>query len=105
MVNRASKFPTPAAPGVPGSGRGWALGAAAYVACWAAWVLFVVVLYETFYSFYRRWRFSEWFLFFTSSVRVRAGCTCAFSCSYLHDSYILALASSCANALFTQNDH
>lgn len=53
---RVSKFPNPEAPGVPGSGRNWALGAAAYIACWAAWILVVTVVYEFVYSFLRRWR-------------------------------------------------
>ncbi|OCH90396.1 hypothetical protein OBBRIDRAFT_730906 [Obba rivulosa] len=51
-----AKFPNPAAPGVPGSGRGWALGAAAYIACWLTWILAVFIVYEVVYSFVRRWR-------------------------------------------------
>ena len=60
---RLSKFPTPSAPGVPGSGRGWALAAAAYSICWFFWFFLVVILYEIVYSFYRRWRFSKLFDF------------------------------------------
>lgn len=56
--SRVSRHPNPLAPGVPGSGRPWALGAAAYIACWAAWLIFVVILYEVVYSFARRWRLS-----------------------------------------------
>lgn len=59
---------TPAAPGVPGSGRGWALGAAAYVACWLAWILLVFVIYEVIYSFYRRWRVSEYLNFVLDDI-------------------------------------
>lgn len=55
---RVSKFPNPEAPGVPGSGRNWALGAAAYIACWLVWILVVFVVYELIYSFARRWRVS-----------------------------------------------
>ena len=51
-----SKFPNPQAPGVPGSGRNWALGAAAYIFCWVAWILVVFIIYEVIYSFFRRWR-------------------------------------------------
>lgn len=51
-----AKFPNPEAPGVPGSGRNWALGAAAYIACWFAWITVVFVVYELVYSFIRRWR-------------------------------------------------
>jgi len=56
---RVARFPNPAAPGVPGSGRNWALGAAAYIACWAAWIVAVFFVYEIVYSFYRRWRVSK----------------------------------------------
>ncbi|KAL1943516.1 hypothetical protein VTO73DRAFT_3961 [Trametes versicolor] len=48
--------PNPEAPGVPGSGRNWALAAAAYIACWFAWIVAVIVVYEIVYSFIRRWR-------------------------------------------------
>lgn len=51
--------PNPEAPGVPGSGRNWALAAAAYIACWFAWIVAVIVVYEIVYSFIRRWRVSE----------------------------------------------
>ncbi|KAF7986914.1 hypothetical protein HWV62_12697 [Athelia sp. TMB] len=56
LVGRVAKHPNPLAPGVPGSGRGWALGGAAYIACWAVWLLLVVVLHDFVYSFLRRWR-------------------------------------------------
>ncbi|KXN92504.1 hypothetical protein AN958_07451 [Leucoagaricus sp. SymC.cos] len=56
MLIQVSKNPNPAAPGVPGSGRNWALAAAAYVACWLAWIICVFILYELAYSFIRRWR-------------------------------------------------
>ncbi|PFH52502.1 hypothetical protein AMATHDRAFT_2218 [Amanita thiersii Skay4041] len=56
ILLQVSKFPNPVAPSVPGSGRNWALGAAAYIACWLVWILIVVILYETVYSFFRRWR-------------------------------------------------
>ncbi|THU96059.1 hypothetical protein K435DRAFT_797661 [Dendrothele bispora CBS 962.96] len=55
ILIQVSKFPDPVAPGVPGSGRNWSLGAAAYIACWFTWIL-VVVIYELVYSFIRRWR-------------------------------------------------
>ena len=58
-ARRVAKFPNPEAPGVPGSGRNWALGAAAYIACWFAWITVVFVVYELVYSFIRRWRVSE----------------------------------------------
>ncbi|KAJ7187122.1 hypothetical protein C8R46DRAFT_1058957 [Mycena filopes] len=56
MLVQISKFPNPDAPGVPGSGKGWALAAAAYVACWLVWIFPVFVVYELVYSFARRWR-------------------------------------------------
>ncbi|KAF9447132.1 hypothetical protein P691DRAFT_632599, partial [Macrolepiota fuliginosa MF-IS2] len=56
IIIQVSKHPNPEAPGVPGSGKNWALAAAAYVACWLAWIACVVVLYELVYSFIRRWR-------------------------------------------------
>ncbi|KAI0033213.1 hypothetical protein K488DRAFT_85134 [Vararia minispora EC-137] len=52
-----ARYPNPAAPGVAGSGSGWALAAAAYVACWAIWLFGVFIGYELIYSFYRRWRY------------------------------------------------
>ncbi|KZV67016.1 hypothetical protein PENSPDRAFT_688528 [Peniophora sp. CONT] len=52
-----AKFPNPVAAGVPGSGSGWALAAAAYVACWFFWLFGVFLGYELVYSFYRRWRY------------------------------------------------
>ena len=59
LLPRVARFPNPAAPGVPGSGKNWALGAAAYIGCWAAWIVAVFFLYELVYSFYRRWRVSK----------------------------------------------
>jgi hypothetical protein len=59
LLLRVARFPNPVAPGVPGSGRNWALGAAAYIACWAAWIIAVFLVYELVYSFYRRWRVSK----------------------------------------------
>lgn len=56
--SRVAKHPNPAAPNVPGSGKNWAFGAAAYLICWLAWIMLVFVLYELVYSFYRRWRIS-----------------------------------------------
>ncbi|KAF7308603.1 OPT oligopeptide transporter [Mycena chlorophos] len=56
MLIQVSKFPNPQAVGVPGSGRNWALGAAAYIACWLVWIFPVVLVYEIVYSFARRWR-------------------------------------------------
>ncbi|KAG1843186.1 hypothetical protein F4604DRAFT_1596954 [Suillus subluteus] len=56
VILQIAKFPNPSAPGVPGSGKNWALGAAAYIACWLAWITTVFVLYELVYSFWRRWR-------------------------------------------------
>ncbi|KAI0263628.1 hypothetical protein BC834DRAFT_844491 [Gloeopeniophorella convolvens] len=57
MIIEVSKFPNPVAPGVPGSGRNWVLGAVAYIACWAIWIFGVFIGYELIYSFVRRWRF------------------------------------------------
>ncbi|CDO76829.1 hypothetical protein BN946_scf185033.g26 [Trametes cinnabarina] len=51
-----AKRPNPEAPGVPGSGRNWALAAAAYIACWFTWIFAVFIMYELVYSFVRRWR-------------------------------------------------
>ncbi|KAI6144490.1 hypothetical protein BKA82DRAFT_4178517 [Pisolithus tinctorius] len=56
MLLQVAKYPNPVAPGVSGSGKNWALGAAAYIACWLVWIMVVFVLYELVYSFYRRWR-------------------------------------------------
>ncbi|TFK51230.1 hypothetical protein OE88DRAFT_1735165 [Heliocybe sulcata] len=56
ILIQVAKFPDPRAPGVPGSGRNWALGAAAYTACWFAWIFVVFLIYQLIYSFYRRWR-------------------------------------------------
>ncbi|KZP06789.1 hypothetical protein FIBSPDRAFT_966141 [Athelia psychrophila] len=56
ILFEVSKFPNPTAPGVPGSGKNWALGAAAYIACWAVWILVVCIVYDFVYSFLRRWR-------------------------------------------------
>ncbi|KAF7304690.1 OPT oligopeptide transporter [Mycena kentingensis (nom. inval.)] len=56
ILVQISKFPNPLAPGVPGSGKNWALGAAAYVACWLVWIFPVVIMYELVFSFARRWR-------------------------------------------------
>ncbi|KII84855.1 hypothetical protein PLICRDRAFT_57382 [Plicaturopsis crispa FD-325 SS-3] len=56
ILLQVAKFPNSEAPGVPGSGRNWTLGAAAYIACWAAWLFVVFIVYELIYSFYRRWR-------------------------------------------------
>jgi hypothetical protein len=58
-VRRVAKFPNPEAPGVPGSGRNWVLGAVAYIACWTIWILSVFLGYELVYSFYCCWRFRE----------------------------------------------
>lgn len=44
---------------MPGSGRNWALGAAAYIACWFTQIFVVFLVYELIYSFIRRWRVSE----------------------------------------------
>lgn len=44
---------------MPGSGKNWALGAAAYIACWAVWIFVVFIVYELVYSFWRRWRVSK----------------------------------------------
>ncbi|KAH9953468.1 hypothetical protein BC827DRAFT_134941 [Russula dissimulans] len=57
ILIEVAKFPNPDAPGVPGSGRNWVLGAVAYIACWVIWIFAVVLGYEFMYSFYRRWRF------------------------------------------------
>ncbi|KAL4072105.1 hypothetical protein J3A83DRAFT_4092951 [Scleroderma citrinum] len=56
MLLQIAKHPNPVAPSVPGSGKNWALGATAYIACWLVWITVVFVLYELVYSFYRRWR-------------------------------------------------
>ncbi|KAK0184347.1 hypothetical protein F5146DRAFT_1075315 [Armillaria mellea] len=39
------------APGVPGSGKNWAFGAAAYIACWFLQLAGVFLIYELLYSF------------------------------------------------------
>ncbi|KAF8057536.1 hypothetical protein FPV67DRAFT_1677321 [Lyophyllum atratum] len=56
ILFQVSKFPSPQAPGVPGSGRNWALGAAAYIACWLVWIFIVFIVHDLVYSFARRWR-------------------------------------------------
>ncbi|EIW73958.1 hypothetical protein CONPUDRAFT_86097 [Coniophora puteana RWD-64-598 SS2] len=56
ILLEVAKYPNPSAPGVPGSGKNWALGAAAYIASWAVWIFIVTIMYEVIYSFYRRWR-------------------------------------------------
>ncbi|KAH0835522.1 hypothetical protein J3R83DRAFT_9211 [Lanmaoa asiatica] len=56
MLLQVAEYPNPTAPGVSGSGKNWALGAAAYIACWLVGIFIVFVLYELVYSFYRRWR-------------------------------------------------
>jgi hypothetical protein len=38
------------------SGKNWALGAAAYIACWLVWIFIICLFYELVYSFVRRWR-------------------------------------------------
>ncbi|KAG1774285.1 hypothetical protein EV702DRAFT_1270075 [Suillus placidus] len=55
IILQIARFPNPSAPGVPGSGKNWALGAAANIACWLTWITMVSVLYEV-YSFWRQWR-------------------------------------------------
>ncbi|KAF8261984.1 hypothetical protein EI94DRAFT_1809524 [Lactarius quietus] len=57
ILIEVAKFPNPDAPGVPGSGRNWVLGAVAYIAAWVIWFFVIFLGYELFYSFYRRWRF------------------------------------------------
>ncbi|KAG7085525.1 hypothetical protein E1B28_003084 [Marasmius oreades] len=56
MLVQVSKFPSPKAPDVPGSGRNWVLGVTAYVACWLIWIIIIFIVYEIIYSFVRRWR-------------------------------------------------
>ena len=58
LTGRVAEHPNPTAPGVPRSGKNWALAATAYIACWLVWITLVFVLYELVYSFYRRWRVS-----------------------------------------------
>ncbi|PPQ87612.1 hypothetical protein CVT25_005797 [Psilocybe cyanescens] len=54
ILVQVSKFPSSTSPS--SSRKNWALGAAAYIACWFAWILFVCIMYELVYSFSRRWR-------------------------------------------------
>jgi len=61
MILSVAKFPNTHS---GGGGRNWALGAAAYIACWLVWVLVVCVVYEVVYSFVRRWRLREFSLLF-----------------------------------------
>ncbi|KAI5823653.1 hypothetical protein K523DRAFT_357477 [Schizophyllum commune Tattone D] len=56
IIYQVAKYPNPEAPGVPGSGKNWALAMAAYIACWVFWIFGVFILYEVVYSFARRWR-------------------------------------------------
>ncbi|KAF9261619.1 hypothetical protein L218DRAFT_930422 [Marasmius fiardii PR-910] len=56
MLIQVARHPNPIAPGVPGSGKNWALGSAAYLACWLVWIVVVFLVYEIIYSFVRRWR-------------------------------------------------
>ncbi|KAK0443646.1 uncharacterized protein EV420DRAFT_1575904 [Desarmillaria tabescens] len=53
IIIQVAKFPNP---DIPGSGKNWALGAAAYIFCWALQLLGVFLVYELLYSFVRRWR-------------------------------------------------
>ncbi|KAK0441260.1 uncharacterized protein EV420DRAFT_1580522 [Desarmillaria tabescens] len=53
IIIQVAKFPNP---DIPGSGKNWALGAAAYIFCWALQLLGVFLIYELLYSFVRRWR-------------------------------------------------
>ncbi|TFY57904.1 hypothetical protein EVJ58_g6742 [Rhodofomes roseus] len=52
-----AKYPNLSEPGVPGSGRDWALAAAAY------WIFIIFIIYELLYSFYRRWRLKRPLMF------------------------------------------
>ncbi|KAF8319490.1 uncharacterized protein EI90DRAFT_3132601 [Cantharellus anzutake] len=56
ILLQAAKHPTPAALGVPASGRGWALAFAAYIACYFVYLFIIFIGYELLYSFYRQWR-------------------------------------------------
>ncbi|KDQ12604.1 hypothetical protein BOTBODRAFT_56655 [Botryobasidium botryosum FD-172 SS1] len=56
ILLQVSKHPNFTAPGVPGSGRNWALACAAYLACYFVWFFVVLILFEFVYSFWRRWR-------------------------------------------------
>ena len=38
-IDRVSKYPLPNA--APSSAKNWALGAAAYIACWLVWILVI----------------------------------------------------------------
>ncbi|KAF8152199.1 hypothetical protein B0H34DRAFT_109453 [Crassisporium funariophilum] len=51
ILLQVAKFPNPQS-----SGKNWALGAAAYIACWLVWIFVVCIMYELIYSFARRWR-------------------------------------------------
>ncbi|KAJ3485608.1 hypothetical protein NLJ89_g11885 [Agrocybe chaxingu] len=51
ILLQVARFPNPQS-----SGKNWALGAAAYIACWLAWIFAVCIMYELVYSFARRWR-------------------------------------------------
>ncbi|KAK0437348.1 hypothetical protein EV421DRAFT_1892211 [Armillaria borealis] len=56
IIIQVAKYPNPEAPGVPGSGKNWTFGAAAYIACWFLQIAGVFLVYELLYSFVRRWR-------------------------------------------------
>ncbi|KAK0200175.1 hypothetical protein DFS33DRAFT_1266738 [Desarmillaria ectypa] len=53
IIIQVAKYPNP---GVPGSGKNWAFGAAAYILCWFLQVAGIFIVYELLYSFVRRWR-------------------------------------------------
>ncbi|KAF9509214.1 hypothetical protein BS47DRAFT_174354 [Hydnum rufescens UP504] len=56
ILLQAARHPAPETPGIPVSGRGWALAYAAYLACYFVYFFSVFIGYELVYSFYRRWR-------------------------------------------------
>ncbi|PBK94339.1 hypothetical protein ARMGADRAFT_965263 [Armillaria gallica] len=56
IIIQVAKYPNPEAPGVPGSGKNWTFGAAAYIMCWFLQIAGVFLVYELLYSFVRRWR-------------------------------------------------
>ncbi|KAG7441688.1 uncharacterized protein BT62DRAFT_955500 [Guyanagaster necrorhizus] len=56
IIIQVAKHPNPEAPGVPGSGKNWSFGAAAYITCWFLQIAGVFLVYELLYSFVRRWR-------------------------------------------------
>ncbi|KAJ2912283.1 hypothetical protein MD484_g8135, partial [Candolleomyces efflorescens] len=79
MLIQVSKYPLPNS--APSSSKNWALGAAAYIACWLVWILVIFVVYELVYSFARKWRVRRPLIFplYLSSPGYTFACMTSFN--------------------------